>query len=244
MTILTDSEKSRLQPIISKTTGPAPWYWKNFPVVKSSSGKEYEWVHHGEEGQLAHLITLHEAGKRNDPLLALNIYCTPFEIDEGRFGIWCPEGRNMVRVVAFDPNELRPFVFEEIVGWFKQSTERIFAKVEPAADFEFPAELKEGMQELSVPEPLRKVKELPMIARRGATGEDDAACAIFVLYPHAGLVEVLPQRWFNRKEFDVGRQWITRLTRDPVSHRIIGDGVRIPAFRLSENGRELDGWLE
>ena len=100
------------------------------------------------------------------------------------------------------------------------------------------------MQELSVPEPLRGVKELSMIARRGAIGDEDAACAVFILYPHAGLVEVLPQRWFNRKEFDVGRQWITRLARDPVSHRIIGDGVRIPAFRLSEDGRELDGWLE
>ena len=244
MTILSDSEKSRLQQIISKTTGPAPWYWKNFPVVKSAPGKEYEWLHHGEEGQLAHLVTLHEAGKKNDPLLALNIYCTPFEIGEGRLGIWCPEGRNMVRVVAFELDELKPFVFEEIVGWFKQSTERIFAKVEPAADFEFSAELNEGMHELRVSEPLRRVKELPMIARRGATGEDDAACAFFILYPHAGLVEVLPQRWFNRKQFDVGRQWITRLTRDPVSHRIIGDGARIPAFRLSEDGRELDTWLE
>ena len=172
MTILSDSEKSRLQEIISKTTGPAPWYWKNFPVVTSASGKEYEWVHHGEEGQLAHLVTLHETGKTNDPLLALNIYCTPFEIGEGRFGIWCPDGRNMLRVVAFELEGLKPFVFEEIVGWFKQSTERIFAKVEPSADFEFSAELNEGMQELSVPELLRGVKELPMIARRGATGED------------------------------------------------------------------------
>ena len=244
MTILSDSEKSRQQEIISKTTGPAPWYWKNFPVVKGATGKEYEWVHHGEEGQLAHLVTLHETGKTNDPLLALNIYCTPFEIGEGRFGIWCPDGRNMLRVVAFELDGLKPFVFEEIVGWFKQSTERIFAKVEPAADFEFSAELNEGMQELSVPEPLRRVKELPMVARRGATGETDPACAIFVLYPHAGLVEVLPQRWFTREKFDVGKQWITRVLRDPVSHRIIGDGVRIPAFRLSESGCELDGWLE
>ena len=113
MTILTDSEKSRLQQIISKTTGPAPWYWKNFPALKSATGKEYEWVHHGEEGQLAHLVTLHEAGNRNDPLLALNIYCTPFEIGEGRLGIWCPEGRNMVRVAAFDLDGLKPFVLKK-----------------------------------------------------------------------------------------------------------------------------------
>lgn len=244
MTILTDSEKSRLQQMIHNTTGPAPWYWKNFPVLQGTDGKEYEWLHHGEEGQLAHLVTLHEAGKRNEPLLALNIFCTPFEIGASRLGIWCPEGRNSLRVVAFELNGLKPFVFEEIVGWFKQSTERIFAKVEPCADFEFSAELNQGMQELSVPEPFRDVKELSMVARRGTTGEADAACAIFVVYPHAGLVEVLPQRWFTREKFDVGKQWITRVTRDPVSHRIIGDGARIPAFRLSEDGRDLDGWLE
>ena len=63
----------------------------------------------------------------------------------------------------------------------------------------------------------------------GATGEADPSCAVFVLYPHAGLVEVLPQRWFNRNEYDVGKQWITRITRDPVSHRMVGDGFRIPA---------------
>ncbi len=244
MTILSDSEKSRLQQIISNTTGPAPWYWKNFPVVKGKAGKEYEWLHHGEDGQLAHLVSLHEAGKRNEPLLALNIFCTPFEIGTGTLGIWCPEGRNSLRVVAFELNALKPFVFEEIVGWFKQSTERIFAKVEPVTDLEFSAELSEGMQELSVPEPLRDVKEFPIVARRTTSGDAGPACAIFVLYPHAGLVEVLPQRWFTREKFDVGKQWVTRVTRDPVSHRIIGDGARIPAFRLSEDGRDLDGWLE
>ena len=144
--------------------------------------------------------------------------------------------------MAFELDGLKPFVLEEIVGWFKQSTERIFAKVEPSADFEFSAELNEGMQELSVPEALRGVKELAMIARRGATGEEDAACAVFILYPHAGLVEVLPQRWFNRKEFDVGRA---------VDHAVDARSGVAPDHRRrredsgvsAERRRARTGWL-
>lgn len=244
MTVLTDSEKSRLQQIINKTTGPAPWYWKTFPALKDGSGKSYEWIHHGEEGQLAYLVTLHEEGKRSEPLLALNTYCTPFEMGPEELGVWCPEGRSMLRLTAFELDQLKPFALDEIVGWFKQSTERLFAKAEPVDDFEFSAELKEGTQELVVPERFRRLEEMPILGARKAMDKEDPSCAVFVLYPHAGLVEVLPQRWFNRNEYDVGKQWITRITRDPVSHRMVGDGFRIPGFRLSEDGRDLDGWLE
>ena len=243
MTILTDSEKSRLQQIIKNTTGPAPWYWENFPKLASGS-KRFEWVHHGNDGPLAYLVTLHEAGKRSDPLIALNTYCTPFDLGSNYLGIWCPEGRSMLRLVAFELDQLKPFVIDEIVGWFKQSTERIFSKTEPIEDFEFSAELPAGTHELKVPEKFSGVQELPMVAARKALAKEDPSCAFFVLYPHAGLVEVLPQRWFSRAEYEVGQQWITRLARDPLSHRIVGDGFRIPAFRLSEDGRELDGSLE
>jgi hypothetical protein len=56
-------------------------------------------------------------------------------------------------------------------------------------------------------------------------------------------VQVLPQPWFNSTQFDVGKQWITRIARDPVTHRIIGDGFRIPGFCLTEDGRQLEAWL-
>ena len=78
----------------------------------------------------------------------------------------------------------------------------------------------------------------------GAKTKDDAAAAIYVVYPHAGLVEVFPQRWFTPNQFDVGMQWITRLTRDPVSHRIIGEAMRFGSFELSDDGCELAHMIE
>jgi hypothetical protein len=73
---------------------------------------------------------------------------------------------------------------------------------------------------------------------------DDPAFALFVFYPHAGLVEVLPQKWFTAAQYDLGYQWITRAARDPESHRIVGDGIRIGSFLLEEDGCRLERWLQ
>jgi hypothetical protein len=237
-----ESERRRLQKLIEQTAGPAPWYWKSFPEVTGKSGKKFEWTYHGEQGPLAYLVTLNEAGRADDPLLALNTYCTPF-VAGGLLGLWCPEGRSMIRLVAFDPEKLQPFVFEEIVGWFKNSSDRVFSKVEPVADFEFSAELPEGTHEVKLPAEFGEVEEFGLTTARKAMSEEDAACAVMVVYPHAGLLEVLPQAWFNAGEYEVGKQWITRVMRDPVSHRLVGDGVRIPAFCLTEDGKSVASWL-
>ncbi len=235
---LSDAERYRLQQIVNKLTGPAPWYWKSFPSING-----YEWTYHGDEGPLAFLVTLNEPGRKNDPVLALNTYCTPFLLPGGKLGVWSPEGRSMIRVVAFDPPHLKPFQMEEIVGWFKNSGDRMYSTVEPVADFEFSAELPEGTHEVQVPPEFHAVEELGIIAARRALSTDQPGCAVFVLYPHAGLVQVLPQPWFSGDQFDVGKQWITRISRDPVTHRLIGDGIRIPAFCLTEDGKQLEAWL-
>jgi hypothetical protein len=236
---ISEGERRRLQQIIDRLSGPAPWYWKSFPALDG-----FEWTYHGEEGPLAFVVTLNEPGKKNDPVLALNTYCTPFRLPEGRLGIWCPEGRSMIRVVAFDPKQLKPFGVEEIVGWFQNSGDRMYSTVAPVADFEFSAELPEGTHELQVPPEFHGMEELGIIATRKAMSNEDPSCAVLVLYPHAGLLQILPQTWFNANEFEAGKQWITRIARDPVSHRIIGDGVRISGFRLTEDGKQLENWLK
>jgi len=238
-----ESERRRLQKLIDLSAGPAPWYWKSFPRVTGRSGKPFEWTYHGEEGSMAYLVTLNEPGKPNDPLLALNTYCTPFALPGGLLGMWCPEGRSMIRMVAFDPEKLQSFVFEEIVGWFKNSTDRIYSKVEPVSEFEFSSELPEGTHELAFPAEFASVEELGLTVARKAMSDEDPACAVIVLYPHAGLLQVLPQTWFNNREYEVGKQWITRVTRDAVTHRIIGEGFRIPGFCLTEDGKHVASWL-
>ena len=55
---------------------------------------------------------------------------------------------------------------------------------------------------------------------------------------------MLPQTWFTAGKYDIGYQWITRVTRDPATGRILGGGIRIGNFELAEDGMGLERWIE
>ncbi len=235
--------KSRQLEIIQKSVGPAPWYWETFPRVTGPSPQDFQWEFHGNEGELAYLVTLGLAQEPDRPRLALNTYCRPFMLSSGKLGIWCPEP-NAIRLVCFDPDQLAAFSFTDIAGWFKPSNERIYSATAPVEEFELSSRLQPGTHKIEVPEPLREMDELLLLSSYPARTKDDAAAAIFVLYAQAGLVEVLPQNWFTPNAFDVGPQWISRVARDPATHRIVGEAVRIGTFELTDDGCDIATWLE
>jgi hypothetical protein len=234
---------TRLHELISAAIGPTPWYWKTFPAFTSQSGQRFVWNHQDEPGPVQHVVSLNLEHVLEKPRLALNTYCRPFLVPPHRLGIWCPEGRS-IRVVCFDPDQLKAFDLSEVAGWFKQSSERIFAHTAPIAEFEVPVTFPAGTHKIDVPAELASVVELLVPTSYPAASPDDPAFALFILYPHAGLVEVLPQNWFTSARFDVGYQWIARAARDPESYRIVGDGIRVEPFLLDEDGRRLERWLE
>jgi hypothetical protein len=67
--------------------------------------------------------------------------------------------------------------------------------------------------------------------------------ALFIVYPQAGLVEVLPQKWVTANTHDLGSNWIPRFARDPETHRIVGEMTRVGPFELSEDGNEFERWV-
>jgi hypothetical protein len=234
---------SRLKELLQHTVGPTPWYWKTFPAFQSTSGQRFTWTHHGSEGPLGYLVSLALQQEPEKPRLALNTYCRPFLVPPSHLGIWCPEGRS-IRLVSFDPDQLKAFDFAEIAGWFKQSSERIYAATEPVADFEIQLGMPAGMHKIEVPSDLRELDELIIPTSYPAKNPHDPAFALYVVYLQAGLVEVLPQRWFTASQYQVGKQWITRATRDPESQRIFGECFGSGSFLLEEDGCRLDRWIE
>jgi hypothetical protein len=240
---MTEISTSRLRDVLARTIGPTPWYWKTFPTLSSAAGQRFLWTHHGEQGPLGYVVSLSLEQEPDKPRLALNTYCRPFLAPSSRLGIWCPDGKG-IRLACFDLDQLKAFDLAEIAGWFKQSSERIYAATEPIADFEVPLALAPGMHQIEVPAGLRGVDELIVPSSYPAKGNDDPAFALYVFYLQAGLVEVLPQRWFTAAQYDVGRQWITRAARDPESHRILGEGFRLGSFLLEEDGCRLERWLD
>jgi hypothetical protein len=237
------ADKTNRLSLLQNSTGPSPWYWNTFPLVQSKSGEKYVWTFHGEQGDLAYLVTLGLESESSRPRLALNTFCVPFAIEPNRLGIWCPEP-GALRLMCFDPDQLAGFSFNMIVGWFKQSAEKVYSATEPVSELELSMRLPEGTHKIEVPEEFRTLDELLLVASRAAKTRDDAAASIFVLYPQAGLVQVLPQRWFTLNKYEVGKQWIARVVRDPETQRLLGDGVRMGSFQLTEDGGEIEEWME
>lgn len=234
---------TRARDLLAKTVGPAPWYWETFPAFQSLAGQRFVWTHHGDQGPIAHVVTAGLAQQPEQARLALNTYCRPFLVPPSFLGIWCPEGRNL-RLACFDPDQLKAFDLAEIAGWFKQSSDRIYAATAPIADFEIPLALGPGTHKIELPAELRGVDELIVPTSYKAPSTDDPAFALFVFYPQAGLVEVLPQKWFTAAQYRVGQQWITRAARDPESRRIVGECFGVGKFLLEEDGCRLADWLE
>jgi hypothetical protein len=222
--------------------GPAPWYWKTFPPFKSAAAQKFAWAHHGDQGPVGYVVSLALEQEPDKLRLALNTYCRPFVASPRRLGVWCPEGRN-IRVAGFDPDRLEAFDLAEIAGWFKQSSDRIYAKTAPVAEFEVPLGLGPGMHKIEVPAELATVDELIVPTSYKAMSNDDPAFALFVLYLQAGLVEVLPQKWFTASQYQVGKQWISRAGRDQESHRIFGECFGAGTFLLEEDGCRLAEWI-
>jgi len=240
---MTDLSTSRLRDVLTSTIGPAPWYWRTFPAITSMARRRFDWSHHGKDGPVGYIVTLGLEQEPDRPRLALNTYCRPFFAPPNGLGIWCPEAR-CIRFACFDPDTLKAFEMSEIAGWFKQSPDRIYAHTAPVADFEVATDLAPGTHKIDVPAELAMVEELIVPTSYKAMSNDDPAFALFVFYLHAGLVEVLPQKWLTAAQYQVGQQWITRAARDPESHRIVGECFGVGTFLLEENGCRVERWLE
>jgi hypothetical protein len=235
-------DASRARKILSETVGPAPWYWQTFPGFQSHSRQGFTWKHHGTEGPVAHLVTLGLEQENEAIRLALNTYCRPFLVAPDLLGVWCPEGRN-IRLVCFDPDQLKAFDMAEVAGWFKQSSERIYSATAPITEFEVPLSLGAGAHRIHVPREFSSVNELIVPTSYKPMSQDDPAFALFIFYLQAELVEVLPQKWFTGAQYHVGQQWITRAARDPDSHRIFGECFGVGTFLLEEDGCRLAEWV-
>ena len=236
-------DAARARKILSETIGPAPWYWETFPRFQSHSRQQFVWTHHGSEGPVAHLVTLCLEQEMHAARLALNTYCRPFLVAPNLLGIWCPEGRN-IRLTCFDPEQLKAFDVSEVAGWFKQSSERIYSATAPIADFEISLSLAPGTHKIEVPAEFSEIDELIIPTSYKPMTQDDPAFALFIIYAQAGLVEVLPQKWFTGAQYQVGQQWITRAARDLESHRIFGECFGVGTFLLEEDGCRLAEWIE
>jgi hypothetical protein len=165
---------------------------------------------------------------------------------QGLLGIWMSRidhQWNTARVVVqcFDPDDLPEFSLTDPERSAKDRGNTV-TLVKPMSEFSIAGDLPSGLNAFECPDIFREAADLLIVANHRSL-EDGTITALYNICFKNQTVESYPQKWFTADEFDIGYQWITRVTRHPQSGRIVGDGIRIGAFELTENGCDLERWL-
>lgn len=237
------TRKMSLTGLIESTVGPAPWYWKTFPNFERD-GESLRWRFYGTTSKLAFVVVLEEPGVRAKPLLAVNTYMRPFVANPGYLGLWYPvHNGGRLEVTVFDLAQMRPIEgFTEKASRFKESRDSLLHSSPVAEQVRIPDQLPAGVHQGLAASRADTLAELFLIADAPPAQSDDPSApetSIYVWHPATGEIQVLPQEWLTAAEYDIGYQWITRVTRDPETGHIIGDGIRLSQFELDDNGTRL-----
>lgn len=224
---------TRINTALKDAVGPAPWYWNTFKPFIDQYKNEYHWKFHGTEGTYAYMVTLALKDKPDHPRLALNNYVRAFNVGH-YLGLWYPNDKT-IKIDILDPSTLSEFDIIKAVE-IKKSITRYYPFGKTISHVEINTNLPKGIHAFQFPNELLNCDEIFLID--GDNPEAPTApFKVFSVRPKESVIEVFPQEWF--KDADFGYQWITRVTRDKKTGRMIGDGVRIDAFELAEDGCNL-----
>ncbi len=237
-----DSEKTRQ---ISLSVGPAPWYFSTFPNLQTSSGSIYHWSFLGTEGDLAYKVGLLTSLDEHCYKFLANTYTRVFRISQDEFGVWFPEKDNDIIIRCFSLDSLAEFsidrTFSSQINENKSAP--YYCNGAPTCEMRIQFGLLPRKETVHIPQQLKSLDELFLIGGYRFARDDESAQTICLLKISSAELYILPQKWFTADRFDTGYQWITRVTRDPVSKRIIGDGIRIGRFELRRDGMTFHRWI-
>lgn len=239
---MSTKHNASLKTIINSAVGPAPWYWRTFPKV-TCDDRELVWRFLGTKGSLAYLVVLEEKGS-HEPLLALNTYARPFLANAGYLGVWAPlKNGGDIDIQFVEIKTLSPIHGFPIAGKsFKDSSSHVLHSATIAERVSISNKLAAGLHEGPKAKCAESLHEVFIIAAgpHCESGIDSApAASIYIWKPAIGKITVLPQRWFTAEVVDLGYEWITRVTRDSHSGHLVGGGIRIDDFVLTEDGTQL-----
>jgi len=134
--------------------------------------QKFVWTYHGDSGDLAYLVTLSlEQEPENPAPGAEHVLRSIF--DRAELARNLVSGTSGLRVMCFDPDQLAAFPIEEIVGWFKQSNDRVYARTAPAAEFEVGRPLSGRHAQARNPEAFHTVDEVVAVGSYPARTRED-----------------------------------------------------------------------
>jgi hypothetical protein len=240
-------ETRRIGKLLTTAPGPSPWYLRaSGPRVQTAWGQG-RWVEAGNDEHTAGKMLLQAEDKT---LAIVSMYNYALAVDGTIVLFWSQvyvsRGNTApVHMTAIDCRQLVPL--DDPRRMCADLPQGAALKVASGITGEIDVPTTEiGDRKVSFPSPISDLDEILILARSsGVDGTDGAIWneCLIVAKPDLGYVEVIPQDWFNKGQWDFGWQWPTRVARDPKTGHIVGDGIRMGVFMLDESCRNVQRWL-
>ena len=241
--------------LLADTPGPSPWYLRRPDLSLPSARGALVWRPAGDAGDRAGKTLL--VAPSGEPLLVLDFHCYVQPLGPPRFLVWHPEGEGPAeqrstpsaeRFRVLDADALAPIPdLDAVIASMHATGTRSELTAGEVASVAVRTSLPDGRTRCAFPDAMHELDELLVLTHSTADGEqsdyhDAMSLRLWIIRPREGTIEVIPQDWFNRGDYDFGYQWVTRVAREPGG-RIVGEGIRIGAFVLDESGRRVAEWL-
>ena len=245
--ILPAEEVKRLKRVLAEAPGPMNLDRTTYEIFRGPSQSRLHWTSNGDA---AWEKLLRDAVPLMGPvLLRTDLHCYELRVAEDRILLWrqirlAPPG-GVLRLSFFDTTSLRP------IG--RRSKRRpgdpivhesgLLAEVDLSGDWDA------GVRRVDFPEVMAGIPDLLALVHGIQGWNPDLPKAawrarrvtvIYAVRPSRSEVEVFPLPWARSVEGHF--HWITRVARDPITGKIVGDGAGVKLFLLDDDATFL-GWI-
>lgn len=231
--------------------GPSPWYLQGPEMEIHRPEGTWTWGFHAGP-QLAGLAYL--SSPAGEIMLILDFYHYVMPIGTDCILVWHAKNETSdpdavdgahdpgVDFVVFALEKLRP-IQDPLAAARKmrEAKQRMVFDDGLVASQSF-ALLPEGQHEMSPHGPFAALPEILVLAAFipvEAHPSNGPLVAVYSLDFPRRTISVFPQRWYNEGNFDFGWEGPWRVWREQSSGQIVGDGTRLPKFRLDATNTQL-----
>lgn len=248
-----------IQNFLRDIPGPSPWYLvSNGPKFDSFETKwidgekftKLKWTGKQNKNYTGKTVLLLD----NAVKMIFDFQCYVQKIDKTKFLVWYEQTDKdlattelSIQLLIVDILQLQTINQpDEIVSMLNQNNKVGFIG-EAVSKLTVNTTLDFGIHLLTVPNDFKNLGEILILANSNAVGQetnywDKMSLSLFILNFKGESLEIIPQDWFNKGSFDFGYQWPARIKKDESTGDIYGDGIRIGAFKLSKNKKDIECW--
>ena len=250
-----------IQNFLNAVPGPSPWYLvSNGPHFENL---KTQWLD-GEKFTKSKKILEQNGNYTGKTVLLINdeikllfdFQCYVLKVDSSKILVWFEQTDQekaaedlSIKLLLIDIDKLQTITFPDDVVKTLNQNQKVGIIGKPLAELTVKTTLEFGIHKLNIPNEFKSCEEILILAKSNAIEQesnyyDKMSLSLFIVNFEKETVEIVPQDWFNNGAFDFMYQWPTRIRRDKETDQIYGDGIRINAFKLSDNKREIEKWYQ